>query len=126
MATTCLTWNVSQELLFMKALFCVETNFLEISEESRLLLNLWAYHYFLKPVFSHTEIFEQYHSEFQKDPAAFFTHFFEQVKSCELSHEQKIEIINSMSENIRSTFHFYLVIIVHDYFFALEGINETN
>ena len=53
------------------------------------LLNLWA-HCFPKPVFSHTEIFEQYHSEFQKDPTAFFKHFFAQVKSCELSHEQKI------------------------------------
>ena len=109
MATTCLTWNVSQELLFMKALFCVETNFLEISEESRLLLNLWAYH-----------------SEFQKDPPAFFTHFFAQVKSCELSHKQKIEIINTISVNISNSFQLYFVKIVRDYFFALEGINETN
>lgn len=126
MATTRLTWTLNQELLFIKALFCVENNFLEISEESRLLLNLWAYHYFPKPAFSHTEIFEQYHSEFQKDPPAFFTHFFAQVKSCELSHKQKIEIINTISVNISNSFQLYFVKIVRDYFFALEGINETN
>ena len=125
MTTTRLTWNLSQELLFMKALFCVETNFLEISEESRLLLNLWAYHYFPRQVFSHTEIFEQYHSEFQKDPAAFFTHFFAQVKSCELSHKQKIEIINTISVNISNGFQFYFVKIVHDYFFATEQSKMT-
>ena len=125
MATTPLSWNIYQELLFMKAFFCAESYYFEINKESRLLLNLWAENYFPKPMFPHVDVYRQYNSDFEKNPIEFFTHFFKQVKSCKLNQSQKIEIVKTISENIKSTFQFFLIKIVHDYFFKKEQSKIT-
>ena len=120
-------WDSASIRLFMKGMFCCETHFLNLTEESMQFLKDFAS---LGDPFASTDyhkIFNDFREEFLDNPPLFIKTFLSEIKNNTWTTENKRVFIEGLLDNIVSGYQFVLIKIICNYLYdSVEQKCELN
>ena len=110
-------WDSANVKLFMKGMFCCETHYLSITENSMQYLKEFAS---LGNPFASTDydkIFNEFREEFLLDRTLFIKTFLSEIKNNNWDYENKGIFLGGLSNDIRSGYQLILIKILCNYLF---------
>lgn len=111
-------WDYTNTILYMKAMFCWEAHYLEISDESMEFLNEVSRRGYPFARTNYEKIFTDFRIEFNQDPARFVQTCLSELKQCNWSAVNKLALIEPISLQIFSGYQLILLKVIGNYFFV--------
>lgn len=110
-------WDYTNTVLYMKAMFCLEAHYLEISDDSIGFLNDFSRMGYPFARTNHEKIYSDFRNEFNQDPARFVQICLSELKLCHWSTINKLAFIEPATLQIFSGYQLILLKIIGNYFF---------
>ena len=113
-------WDSASIRLFMKGVFCCETHFLNLTEDSIHFLKDWAS---MGDPFASTDfekIFNDFRKDFLDNPRLFIRTFLSEIKNNTWTIENKRIFIEGQLNILISGYQFILIKIICNYFYYSE------
>jgi hypothetical protein len=111
-------WDYSSTLLYMKAMFCYESHYLNITEESIDFLNQFESMGYPFSQTNYQKINNDFKIAFTENPARFVHDCLKELKQCNWPTENKLAFIEPISAQIYSGYQLILLKVIGNYFFA--------